>query len=179
MRNRPGFILSNPFGRTVRCAHGAESGTHVGTGTAPYRCNYCDRQFTVRTGRFLEHSRIPLHFWLRSIVIFATARSRVSGRKLAAFLRISQPAAWGMIRRLRSVWDDLMENFPALLDQAFLDFVCRRRQKSGPLWWLSVDRCSGYALWYSLESIEGLLGKMKNFLIIYAACSPSPGPCAR
>jgi hypothetical protein len=25
---------------------------------------------------------------------------------------------------------------------------CRRRRKSGPLWRLSVDRCSGYALWY-------------------------------
>jgi CheY-like chemotaxis protein len=57
--------------------------------------------------------------------------------------------------------------------------VCRRRRKSGPLWQLSVDRCSGYALWYALESIEGLLGRMKNFSIFYAVCSPSLGPCAR
>ncbi len=28
-------------------------------------------------------------------------------------------------------------------------FNCRRRRKSGPLWRLSVGRCSGYALWYA------------------------------
>ena len=55
----------------------------------------------------------------------------------------------------------------------------RRRRKSGPLWQLSGDRCRGYALWYALESIEGLLGRMKNFSIFCAVCSPSLGSCAR
>jgi transposase-like protein len=110
-----------PNGRPIcpRC----ESGEHVGSGRDPYRCNACDRQFTVRTATILERSRIPLHYWLWAIVIFATARRRVSGVMLAAFLGISQPAAWGMICKLRSVWNDLTENFPALRDQEFLDFV--------------------------------------------------------
>ena len=110
-----------PNGRPIcpRC----ESGEHVGSGRDPYRCNACDRQFTVRTNTILERSRIPLHYWLRAIVLFATARKRVSGIKLAAFLGISQSAAWGMICRLRSVWDGLKENFPAFLDQGIFDFV--------------------------------------------------------
>src|SRR5882672_7752538 len=63
-----------PNGRPVcpRC----KSGDHVGSGRDPYRCNACDRQFTVRTGTILERSRIPLHHWLCGIVIFATTRRR-------------------------------------------------------------------------------------------------------
>jgi hypothetical protein len=42
-----------------------------------------------------------------------------------------------------------------------------------------VTLCGIQVKIWALEPIEGLLGKMKDFLIFYAVCSPSLGPCAR
>jgi transposase-like protein len=81
-----------------------KSGGHVGSGTNPYRCKACDRQFTVRVGTIFERSHIPLHQWFWAIVILASARRKVSSTKLAALIGISQPATSGMIRKLKDVW---------------------------------------------------------------------------
>jgi transposase-like protein len=100
-----------------RCA----SGDHVGSGVNPYRCNACDRQFTVRTDTIFAGSHIPLHLWLWAIVIYAQARRRVSSTKLAVLLGISQPAAWSLIRKLRPVWRELWDHVLKLLGH--LDFI--------------------------------------------------------
>jgi transposase-like protein len=101
-----------------------ESGSHVGSGTNPYRCNACDRQFTVRTETIFERSHVPLHRWLWAIVILATARRKVSSTKLAALIEISQPAASGMIRKLKAIWRNLSANVLQVLrrDLEFADF---------------------------------------------------------
>ena len=108
-----------------------ESGAHVGSGSDPYRCNACDRQFTVRIGTIFEGSHIQLHHWLWAIIILASARRRVSSTKLAALLnsqptvsfKISQPAVCGMIRKLRPIWRDLTDDSSKFLDRDYLDFV--------------------------------------------------------
>lgn len=100
-----------------------KSGEHVGSGADPFRCNACDRQFTVLVGTIFEHSHIPLLHWLWAIIILAQSRRRVSSTKLAELLGISQPAALAMICKLRPRWDDLREDFPVLFDEEYLDFV--------------------------------------------------------
>jgi transposase-like protein len=94
---------------------------YVGSGVNPYRCNACDRQFTVRTDTIFAGSHIPLHLWLWTIVIYAQARRKVSSTKLAVLLGISQPAAWSLIRKLRSVWRELWDHVLKLLE--CLDFI--------------------------------------------------------
>jgi transposase-like protein len=98
-----------------------KSGDHVGSGVNPYRCNACDRQFTVKTDTIFAGSHIPLHHWLWTIVVYAQARRRISSTKLAALLRISQPAAWSLIRKLRSVWSELWDQVLKFLER--LDFI--------------------------------------------------------
>ena len=102
------------------CPRGT-SGDHVGSGVNPYRCNACDRQYTVKTATIFAGSHIPLHLWLGTIVIYAQARRRASSTKLAVLLGISQPAAWSLIRKLRSVWGELWDDVLKLLVR--LDFI--------------------------------------------------------
>jgi len=49
-----------------------KSGARIGGGD-PYRCNACDRQFTVRIGTIFEGSHVPLCKWLHAILILAMA----------------------------------------------------------------------------------------------------------
>jgi transposase-like protein len=99
-----------------------QSGEHVGSGTNPYRCKACDRQFTVRSVSIFERSHIPLHRWLWAIVLLASARRKVSSVMLANLIGVSQPAAHGMIRKLKDIWIPFVSDNLAYLERDF-DFA--------------------------------------------------------
>jgi transposase-like protein len=98
-----------------------KSGDNIGSGTAPYRCNACDREFTVRIGTIFERSHIPLHKWLCALLLLATARKRVSSYKLAGLLEIRQSSAWHMMKRIRPVWGERGEVFKGLFAHDYVN----------------------------------------------------------
>lgn len=66
-----------------------------------YRCNACQKDFTVRTGTIFERSHIPLHKWLYAIYLLVTARKGISSLQLSKEIGITQKSAWFMLQRLR------------------------------------------------------------------------------
>jgi len=66
-----------------------------------YRCNACDKDFTIRTGTIFERSHIPLHKWIYAMYLLLTARKGISSLQLGKELGIRQGSAWYMLHRIR------------------------------------------------------------------------------
>ena len=94
------------FIHRLRWPHGARcpscGGQHIYTmhegGLARYRCKYCQRHFSLRTGTLLEGSRLPLTKWVPAIGLL---RVGISARALARELAVSRQTAWELLHRLR------------------------------------------------------------------------------
>ena len=61
-----------------------------------YRCGYCRKVFTVKTGTIMERSRIPLNIWIYGQYLFLTIGGLTS-ISLGLRLDISQAASWRML----------------------------------------------------------------------------------
>ena len=70
----------------------------------PYWCRDCRSYFSVRTGTPMQRSHIPLRKWAIGIYLCLTSLKSVSSMKLHRDLKISQPAAWFMLHRIREAW---------------------------------------------------------------------------
>ena len=70
----------------------------------PYWCTDCRSYFSVRTGTPMQRSHIPLRKWAIGIYLCLTSLKSVSSMKLHRDLKISQPAAWFMLHRIREAW---------------------------------------------------------------------------
>ena len=76
----------------------------------PYRCRDCRKHFSVRTGTYMENSRIPVRKWLFALYFMHTARKGVSSIQLGKMLGVTQKTAWFLLHRLR----ESMQNEAAL-----------------------------------------------------------------
>ena len=70
----------------------------------PYWCTDCRSYFSVKTGTPLANSKIPLRKWAIAIYLCLTSLKSVSSMKLHRDLKVSQPAAWFMLHRIREAW---------------------------------------------------------------------------
>jgi transposase-like protein len=65
-------------------------------------CSECRNKFTCRIGTSMEHSHIPLHKWLRALLIVTTGDRRLSPQRLKRDLGLgSYRTAWLMAQRIR------------------------------------------------------------------------------
>jgi transposase-like protein len=71
-----------------------------------YRCNQCNKDFTVRTGTIFERSHIPLHKWVYAMYLLVTARKGISSLQLSKEIGITQKSAWFVLPRLREACGD-------------------------------------------------------------------------
>ena len=92
-----------PDGRKCpRCNSERTSGTtHK---TMPYWCSECRSYFSVKTGTLMESSKLPLRRWAYAIYLELTSLKGVSSLKLARDIKVSQPAAWFMLHRIRAAF---------------------------------------------------------------------------
>ena len=67
-------------------------------GLVRYRCQHCQRHFSLRTGTLLQGSRLPLTKWVLAIGLL---RVGISARALARELAVSRQTAWELLHRLR------------------------------------------------------------------------------
>ena len=72
----------------------------------PYRCRWCHKFFSVRTGTALERSKVPLKKWAFAIFLSATSLKGVSSIKLHRDIGVTQKTAWFMAHRIRQAWED-------------------------------------------------------------------------
>lgn len=66
-----------------------------------YKCKNTKRYFDVRTGTFLEDTKIPLLKWFIAIYYITGNKKGVSSCELSRHLNITQKSAWFMIKRIQ------------------------------------------------------------------------------
>jgi transposase-like protein len=65
-----------------------------------FKCNACERQFSVTVGTVFERSRIPLHKWLLAVQMFCTQPDGVKILDLQRALGVSYRTAWRVRQRI-------------------------------------------------------------------------------
>lgn len=82
--------------------------TGKGVREGVYRCNNCDRDFTVTVGTVMEGSHLPLRKWLLAIYLFSTSKKGISAKQLQRILDVTYKTAWFLSHRIREA---IKENF--------------------------------------------------------------------
>jgi transposase len=83
-------------------------------GVRTYRCQYCKQTFTELYGTIFYKSKIPLAYWLRSIIYWINSTGGLSAAELGRNLGVSHVTAWKMLMRIREAMqkglsDDLLQ----------------------------------------------------------------------
>lgn len=79
-----------------------------------YKCSSTGKRFNIKTGTFLENTKLPLQKWLMAIWVLNTYKKGVSSIQLSKMLGITQKSAWFMAHRIRAVFG--IENYNELGD---------------------------------------------------------------
>lgn len=67
-----------------------------------YRCNACDKRFTVTSGTHLHSTKLSLLVWFTALKHFSICKSGISSYEMATFLDVSQTTAFRLGRKFRS-----------------------------------------------------------------------------
>lgn len=86
-----------------RCKGQANITKLQGKSTRPgvYKCNPCQKPFTVTVGTIFEDSKIPLNKWLLAFRLMAGSKKGMSAHQLHRSLGITYKSAWFMAHRIR------------------------------------------------------------------------------
>lgn len=78
-----------------------------GKSTRPgvYKCNDCEKPFTVTVGTVMEDSKIPLNKWLMAFALIASSKKGISAHQLHRSLGITYKSAWFLAHRIRECMD--------------------------------------------------------------------------
>ena len=66
-----------------------------------YKCNDCDKQFTVTVGTLFERSHIPLNKWLLILHLMVASKKGISAHQIHRMLGLTYKSAWFACHRLR------------------------------------------------------------------------------
>jgi len=74
-----------------------------GKSTRPgvYKCNACEKPFTVTVGTVMEDSKIPLNKWVLAFALVNGSKKGISAHQLHRSLGITYKSAWFMHHRIR------------------------------------------------------------------------------
>ena len=71
----------------------------------PFRCRDCRKDFSVKTGTLMHHSRLGCQTWAIAIYLVTTHLKGVSSMKLHRDLGITQKSAWYLSHRIRETFE--------------------------------------------------------------------------
>jgi transposase-like protein len=74
-----------------------------GKSTRPgvYKCNACEKPFSVTVGTVMEDSKIPLNKWVYAFALVNESKKGISAHQLHRSLGITYKSAWFMLHRIR------------------------------------------------------------------------------
>jgi len=70
-----------------------------------YKCNDCEKPFTVTVGTIMEDSKIPLNKWLMAYALLNSGKKGFSAHQLHRSLGITYKSAWYLAHRIRETMD--------------------------------------------------------------------------
>ena len=66
-----------------------------------YKCNECEKPFSVTVGTVFESSHVPLHIWVYATHLLTASKKGISSHQLMRMLGVSYKTAWFMSHRIR------------------------------------------------------------------------------
>jgi transposase-like protein len=74
-----------------------------GKSTRPgvYKCNECEKPFSVTVGTVFERSHVPLCKWVYATHLLTASKKGISSHQLMRMLGVSYKTAWFMSHRIR------------------------------------------------------------------------------
>jgi transposase-like protein len=81
----------------------------AGKSTRPgvYKCNECEKPFSVTVGTAMERSKIPLNKWLLAMHLMMASKKGISAHQIHRMLGLTYQSAWFMCHRLREGMRDI------------------------------------------------------------------------
>ena len=72
---------------------------------APFRCNDCRKDFSVKTNTVMHGSNLPLSKWALATYLLITNPKGMPSVRLAEYLGVTQKTAWHLAHRIRKSWE--------------------------------------------------------------------------
>jgi transposase-like protein len=66
-----------------------------------YKCNECEKQFSVTVGTVMERSHVPITKWLLATHLLTASKKGMSAHQLHRMLGVTYKTAWFMAHRIR------------------------------------------------------------------------------
>lgn len=89
---RWGENIQSPFTGSYNVARRKKPGT--------YRDRTIERNFSIKTGTFMEKSNLPLSLWFKAVYYYCIETNGISSYKLAELVGVTQATAWFMHARI-------------------------------------------------------------------------------
>ena len=96
------YAVKQRWGDSVNCPFGCKMAkVYNVSSTQPYKCSKCRRRFSVRTGTYMESSKIKVRIWLLAMFLMAASKNGISSAEMARQLGITQKTAWFLSHRIK------------------------------------------------------------------------------
>ena len=131
------WFIKQRWSAGIACPECGSMNVLVGTKRkrVPFRCREkeCGKQFSTKTGTFMECSKIGYQSWLFAMYLIATNLQGVSSMKLHRELGVTQKTAWHLAHRIRKAWANRPDNLfqgPVEVDETYMGGKRRNMHKS-------------------------------------------------
>jgi transposase-like protein len=134
-----------------------------GKSTRPgvYKCNDCEKPFSVTVGTVMEDSKIPLNKWVYAFALVSESKQGISAHQLHRSLGITYKSAWFMLHRIR----EAMKLEPEPMGGAGCDVEADEtffgRDKSKPLSRMGIRHMNKI-----VSLVDRSTGRSRSFVVV-------------
>lgn len=124
----------------VECPHCSHDRVYVFADQIRYKCAKCQKQFTAKTGTFMEASKLPTIRWFIAMYLIMHKRG-ISSVQLGKDAGVTQKTAWFMLHRVRFALGNQVEQELSgviQLDETFVGGKNKNRHADK-----KVEKCQG------------------------------------
>lgn len=98
-----------------------------------YYCKNSNKYFNVKTGTFLEASKIELRKWFMAIYLITSHKKGIASLQLSKDIKVTQKTAWFMLQRIRKCFEfenDNILNNNVEVDETYIGGKNKNRHNS-------------------------------------------------